>query len=375
MSDTSTSSDDLEIGSSNLSSDSQGGMGGNRYLIRGLPRNFSETFRPLDLFDSLFSKFNPHLSATLEHNWECNVQVDGTVLAIARRDCLPLVLSRESCFCKVADRPALYFEGEVFSTLEKPGTGYYSLGFALPGYRTKQVGWLIHSIAYHTDDGGIFYGRGFPKKHYKPFAYGVRGGIGLFLDDKSVFITEAGKYHHTGIILYDEDLLELVPMVGMNPSTQNRTDLMLRLYLPGSCPELLGYKCVTEISIDHATPMDLLKELRARIIRVTTLKDTLVQSPINTLLHGLRTMDFEGLSREQLLTILTIIDESLLSIRRSTRKAIENLCHICAGVRADVLLSPCNHLVLCSNCLKNQVPRTCPVCKKKVEECIPIYCS
>ncbi|TNJ27290.1 SPRY-domain-containing protein [Giardia muris] len=368
-------SEDLGIGSSNLSSDSRGDGGRNEYIVRGIPQGLSEALQPLDLFGSLLSRLEPHLSPSLRSSWDCNVQVDGTVIAIAQRDCLPLVLSRDSCFCKIAGRPALYFEGEVFSTQNKAGTGYYSLGFALPGYRMKQVGWRIHSIAYHSDDGGLFYGSGYPQKRYKPFTYGIRGGVGLFLDDKSVFLTEAGKYHHTGVVMQGENALELVPMVGMNPSTQNRDDLMIRLYLPGSCPELLGHKCITETSIDHATPTDLLKEVRARLIRVTTLKNTLNRSSIDALLHGLRTTEFADLSRDEIKGILTIIDDSLLSIRHSTRHVAENLCRLCTGERADVLLTPCNHLVLCSECLKRGNPRVCPACKKKVDRCILIYCS
>ena len=51
---------------------------------------------------------------------------------------------------------------------------------------------------------------------------------------------------------------------------------------------------------------------------------------------------------------------------------LERNCRLCRQNVANVVIMPCGHLVLCSNCSKNNVTK-CPVCKSMVTELIKTF--
>ncbi|KAK3585337.1 hypothetical protein CHS0354_004603 [Potamilus streckersoni] len=58
----------------------------------------------------------------------------------------------------------------------------------------------------------------------------------------------------------------------------------------------------------------------------------------------------------------------------STNDGSTNPCVVCLTSQREILLRPCRHLCLCSNCfLALPVPRKCPVCRQDVEEYDPVY--
>ena len=50
-------------------------------------------------------------------------------------------------------------------------------------------------------------------------------------------------------------------------------------------------------------------------------------------------------------------------------------CSICYDNNINIILSPCNHCVMCDSCYKNyiQYDDTCPLCKTYIEDYIKIY--
>lgn len=50
------------------------------------------------------------------------------------------------------------------------------------------------------------------------------------------------------------------------------------------------------------------------------------------------------------------------------------MCVVCCGVR-DVLLMPCQHVCVCSECALKLEPRVCPVCRTDIERIQPVFYS
>lgn len=48
-------------------------------------------------------------------------------------------------------------------------------------------------------------------------------------------------------------------------------------------------------------------------------------------------------------------------------------CKICQMEEVQVLLSPCNHLVCCKNCVSNLPKKECPICVTKIQGTIKMF--
>lgn len=73
-------------------------------------------------------------------------------------------------------------------------------------------------------------------------------------------------------------------------------------------------------------------------------------------------------------------EERLLDEARAQREAHGHdlpeslMCVVCCGVR-DVLLLPCRHVCVCSECALKLEPRVCPVCRTDIERIQPVFYS
>lgn len=47
-------------------------------------------------------------------------------------------------------------------------------------------------------------------------------------------------------------------------------------------------------------------------------------------------------------------------------------CVVCMDAPRDILLSPCHHLVVCTNCVEN-LGTECPMCRKRIRKTIRVY--
>nr|XP_053641043.1 mitochondrial E3 ubiquitin protein ligase 1-like [Cherax quadricarinatus] len=71
-------------------------------------------------------------------------------------------------------------------------------------------------------------------------------------------------------------------------------------------------------------------------------------------------------------------EERVLEEARVRREAQGNdlpeslMCVICCGIR-DVLLVPCYHVCVCSECAQKLEPRACPVCRADIESIQPVF--
>ena len=91
-------------------------------------------------------------------------------------------------------------------------TAQFRLNSAMPG-------WDGHSYGYHGDDGGIFHGRGKPKKCYGPkFGPGDNVGCGLDYASRRIFFCKNGDFLGHAFYLVDESLIKagLYPTVGLD---------------------------------------------------------------------------------------------------------------------------------------------------------------
>ncbi|KAK7014428.1 hypothetical protein SK128_009954 [Halocaridina rubra] len=73
-------------------------------------------------------------------------------------------------------------------------------------------------------------------------------------------------------------------------------------------------------------------------------------------------------------------EERVLEEARARREAQNNdlpeslMCVICCDLR-DVLLMPCKHVCVCSDCALKLSPRVCPVCRTEIETIQPVFYS
>ncbi|KAG7160025.1 Mitochondrial E3 ubiquitin protein ligase 1-like [Homarus americanus] len=73
-------------------------------------------------------------------------------------------------------------------------------------------------------------------------------------------------------------------------------------------------------------------------------------------------------------------EESILDEARARREAQGHdlpeslMCVVCCGLR-DVLLMPCRHVCVCSDCALKLEPRVCPVCRTDIERIQPVFYS
>lgn len=49
------------------------------------------------------------------------------------------------------------------------------------------------------------------------------------------------------------------------------------------------------------------------------------------------------------------------------------MCKICGGKEVKVLLSPCNHLYCCQDCVPNLPQERCPICAKIIQSTIMVF--
>lgn len=76
--------------------------------------------------------------------------------------------------------------------------------------------------------------------------------------------------------------------------------------------------------------------------------------------------------RDQL-TIMRELPESDLQTNASAPPA-GNECVVCLTNSREVVLRPCSHVCLCLNCYEAiPPPKTCPVCRRNINEIIPIF--
>ncbi|XP_027228951.1 mitochondrial E3 ubiquitin protein ligase 1 [Penaeus vannamei] len=73
-------------------------------------------------------------------------------------------------------------------------------------------------------------------------------------------------------------------------------------------------------------------------------------------------------------------EQRVLDEARARREAQGNdlpeslMCVVCCGLR-DVLLVPCRHVCVCSECALKLNPRVCPVCRTEIERIQPVFYS
>ncbi|XP_045595411.1 mitochondrial E3 ubiquitin protein ligase 1 [Procambarus clarkii] len=73
-------------------------------------------------------------------------------------------------------------------------------------------------------------------------------------------------------------------------------------------------------------------------------------------------------------------EERILEDARARREAQGNdlpeslMCVVCCDLR-DVLLMPCRHVCVCSECARKLNPRACPVCRTDIESIQPVFYS
>ena len=48
-------------------------------------------------------------------------------------------------------------------------------------------------------------------------------------------------------------------------------------------------------------------------------------------------------------------------------------CKVCLNADVGVVFLPCGHLVVCKNCAPNL--RSCPVCRRRINETIKVFMS
>lgn len=64
----------------------------------------------------------------------------------------------------------------------------------------------------------------------------------------------------------------------------------------------------------------------------------------------------------------------MCEMERENQRLSQRLkCKICQVEEVQVLLSPCNHLVCCKNCVSNLPKKECPICVKKIQGTIKMF--
>lgn len=64
----------------------------------------------------------------------------------------------------------------------------------------------------------------------------------------------------------------------------------------------------------------------------------------------------------------------MCEMERENQRLSQRLkCKICQVEEVQVLLSPCNHLVCCQNCVSNLPKKECPICVKKIQGTIKMF--
>ena len=83
----------------------------------------------------------------------------------------------------------------------------------------KMPGWDFASYGYHSDDGGMFHGKGLPPQHGRPpYGPGDTVGCGLEYKSRRIFFTKNGKFLGYGFSNIGKDVVEsgLYPTVGVD---------------------------------------------------------------------------------------------------------------------------------------------------------------
>jgi hypothetical protein len=83
------------------------------------------------------------------------------------------------------------------------------------------------------------------------------------------------------------------------------------------------------------------------------------------------------LSSSELTVLTETLMESLLRVQRVQQlrlqdKVDEQLCAVCLTERKNVVLQPCNHLIMCASCF-NKCSSTCPQCRAAVAGHLIVY--
>lgn len=66
--------------------------------------------------------------------------------------------------------------------------------------------------------------------------------------------------------------------------------------------------------------------------------------------------------------------ERMCEMERENQRLSQRLkCKICQVEEVQVLLSPCNHLVCCQNCVSNLPKKECPICVTKIQGTIKMF--
>lgn len=66
--------------------------------------------------------------------------------------------------------------------------------------------------------------------------------------------------------------------------------------------------------------------------------------------------------------------ERMCEMERENQRLSQRLkCKICQVEEVQVLLSPCNHLVCCQNCVSNLPQKECPICVTKIQGTIKMF--
>lgn len=64
----------------------------------------------------------------------------------------------------------------------------------------------------------------------------------------------------------------------------------------------------------------------------------------------------------------------MCEMKRENHRLFQRLkCKICRVEDVQVLLSPCNHLVCCQNCVSNLPKKECPICVTKIQGTIKMF--
>lgn len=68
--------------------------------------------------------------------------------------------------------------------------------------------------------------------------------------------------------------------------------------------------------------------------------------------------------------------ERMCEMEKENQRLSQRLkCKICQVEEVQVLLSPCNHLVCCKNCVSNLPKKECPICVTKIQGTINMFFS
>lgn len=68
------------------------------------------------------------------------------------------------------------------------------------------------------------------------------------------------------------------------------------------------------------------------------------------------------------------LQKRMCEMEREIQRLSQRLkCKICLVEEVQVLLSPCNHLVCCKNCVSNLSKKECPICVKKIQGTIKMF--